>query len=127
MGGSGEMTLEEIYAGDSNLLKLYREKLIEPGWAGELKPYELAHIRSRLRVSPSLKRRWGFKPSAKRLSEKRIRWWLQMVSLRNRKASFSFSCQEGRVIQVVYHSEGHKPFTDSYKNWLIKSLEANFS
>ena len=67
------MTLGEVYADDSNLLKFYRQKLLEPGWAGELKPYELAYIRSRLRVSPSLKRRWGFKPSAKRLSEKRIR------------------------------------------------------
>ena len=68
-----EVTLEERYAADPELLRFYRKKLLEPGWTGELIPYELAYIKSQLRVSPLLKRRWGFKPSAKRLSEKRIR------------------------------------------------------
>ena len=67
------MTLEERYASDPQLLKFYKKKLLEPGWAGQLKPYELAYIKSQLRQSPSLKRRWAFKPSAKRLSEKHIR------------------------------------------------------
>ena len=70
---STEVTLEERYTSDAGLLKFYKKKLLQPGWAGELKPYEVAYIRSQLRESPSLKRRWGFKPSAKRLSEKRIR------------------------------------------------------
>jgi len=73
MGGMSEMTLDEIYAGDPKLLKFYRKKMLEPGWAGELKPYELAYIKAQLRGSPSLRRRWGFRPSAKRLSEKHIR------------------------------------------------------
>ena len=67
------MTLDEVYGDDPELLKLYKKKLLIPGWAGELKPDELKYIKSQLRVSPSLKRRWGFKPSARRLSEKRIR------------------------------------------------------
>ena len=67
------MTLDEIYAGDPGLLNFYKRKLPEPGWAGELKPHELAYIKAQLRQSPSLRRRWGFKPSAKRLSEERIR------------------------------------------------------
>lgn len=67
------MSLEEQYANDPELLEFYRENLLEPGWAGELDPDELAYIKSKLRQSPSLKRRWGFRPSAKRLSERRIR------------------------------------------------------
>jgi hypothetical protein len=73
MARDTEVTLEERYAGDPELLKFYKKKLLEPGWAGELKPYELAYIKSQLRLSPSLRRRWGFRPSAKRLSEKHIR------------------------------------------------------
>ena len=67
------MTLDEIPEDDPGLLKFYKKKLLIPGWAGEIKPFELDYIKSQLRASPSLKRRWGFKPSAKRLPEKRIR------------------------------------------------------
>jgi len=73
MAGDDGMSLEEQYANDPKLLEFYRENLLEPGWAGELDPDELAYIKSKLRQSPSLKRRWGFRPSAKRLSERRIR------------------------------------------------------
>ena len=68
-----EMSLEEQYANDPELLEFYKQKLLEPGWAGELDPDELAYLKSQLRRSPSLRRRWGFRPSAKRLSEGRIR------------------------------------------------------
>ncbi len=51
----------------------YTRNLLEPGWAGELDRAELAYIKSQLWQSPSLKRRWGFRPSAKRLSTARIR------------------------------------------------------
>jgi len=67
------MTLEERYTDAPQLLSFYRKKLLEPGWAGELDSVELAYIRSELRQSASLRRRWGFRPSAKRLSEHRIR------------------------------------------------------
>jgi len=67
------VSLQERYANAPELLEFYQRKLLEPGWAGELKPYELAYIKSQLRLSPSLRRRWGFRPSAKRLSEKHIR------------------------------------------------------
>ena len=50
------------------LTLFYKEKLPEPGWAGEL-----TYIKSQLKQLPSLKRCWGFRPSAKRLSENRIR------------------------------------------------------
>jgi len=73
MGRNTEVTLDEIYESAPELLKFYKKKLLEPGWAGELKPYELAYIKSQLRLSPSLRRRWGFRPSAKRFSEKHIR------------------------------------------------------
>jgi hypothetical protein len=67
------MSLEERYARDPELLAFYRKRLLEPGWAGDLGPDELAYIKSELRGSASLRRRWGFRPSAKRLSESRIR------------------------------------------------------
>jgi len=67
------MTLEERYANDPWLLEFYKEELLEPGWAGELDDVELEYIKSHLRQSPSLRRRWGFRPSAKRFSENHIR------------------------------------------------------
>ncbi len=70
---TSKVTLEERYADDPDLLSFYRKKLLEPGWAGGLDSVELAYIKSQLRQSASLRRRWGFRPSAKRLSEFRIR------------------------------------------------------
>ena len=67
------MSLEEQYADDSELLEFYKQKLLVPGWAGDLDPDELTYLKSQLRRSSSLRRRWGFRPSAKRLSEGRIR------------------------------------------------------
>lgn len=55
------------------LLAGHQSKLLKPGWAGELSPDEFAYIKSQLQHSSSLKRRWRFRPSAKRLSETRIR------------------------------------------------------
>jgi len=51
----------------------YSRKLLEPSWAGELNKTEFAYIKSQLRQSLSLRRRWGFRPSARRLSETHIR------------------------------------------------------
>jgi len=67
------MSLDEQYHNDIGLLEFYRSKLLQPGWAGELTPDEFTYIKSQLKQSPSLKRRWGFRPSAKRLSEAHIR------------------------------------------------------
>ena len=67
------MSLQERYEVDPHLLSLYQKKLLEPGWAGELAPYELAYIKSELLRSPCLRRRWGFRRSAKRFSDARIR------------------------------------------------------
>ena len=47
------MSLEEKYARDPQLLAFYRKRLLEPGWAGDLGPDELAHIKSELRQSAS--------------------------------------------------------------------------
>ena len=51
----------------------YDTRLLEPGYAGELTPGEFRYLKSELRRSLSLRRKWGFRPSAKRLNEKRIR------------------------------------------------------
>lgn len=66
-------TLEKRYTGDPELLACYKEKLLIPGWAGQLDKFELAYVKSEVMKSPSLKRRWGLKPSAKRVSNKHIR------------------------------------------------------
>jgi len=67
------VSLDERYANDPQLLEFYKKKLLEPGWAGDLSPDEFAYVKSQLKKSPSLKRRWGFRPSAKRPSPNRIR------------------------------------------------------
>jgi hypothetical protein len=67
------MPLAEGHTGSPGLFRCYQRNLLEPGWAGELNPDELAYIKSELKKSPSLKRRWGFRPTAKRFSEKKIR------------------------------------------------------
>ena len=67
------MTLEGRYMDVTERPEFCKEKLLEPGWAGELSLDELAYVKSQLKQSPSLKRRWGFRPSAKRLPANRIR------------------------------------------------------
>ncbi len=67
------MSLEEQRENDPEFLEFYKENLLEPGWAGELSRDQLAYIKSQLKKSPSLKRRWGFRPAAKRFSESHIR------------------------------------------------------
>jgi len=70
---SSRISLDSKYSSDPELLRFYMKKLLEPGWAGELSPEELAYIKRQLKQSPSLKRRWGFRPSAKRFPENKIR------------------------------------------------------
>ena len=67
------MSAKEECPNFDQLSEFYKENLLEPGWAGELSRVELAYIKSELQKSPSLRRRWGFRPSAKRFSERRIR------------------------------------------------------
>jgi hypothetical protein len=50
-----------------------KKNLLEPGWAGEVSRAELSYIKGALKLSSSLRRRWGFRPSAKKLSDKRLR------------------------------------------------------
>ncbi len=67
------MKSEEFPGDSSELIDSYEKNLIRPGWAGDLSPTEFILIKAQLKQSPSLKRRWGFKPTAKRFSEDRIR------------------------------------------------------
>ena len=66
------MSLQEQHGNNLEIQRLCRRKLLEPGWAGELGRDELAYIKSELKKSPSLKRRWGFRPTARRFSESQI-------------------------------------------------------
>ena len=67
------MSLVKTYAEDKPLLKLYRKKLLEPGWAGELSNEEYDYIKENLKANPKLKTRWGFVVGRRKLSEERIR------------------------------------------------------
>ena len=67
------MSIEEQYVHDPEGLKRDWECLLEPGYAGELGPDEFAYVKAALKKSPSLKRHWRLKPSAKRFPEKHIR------------------------------------------------------
>lgn len=64
----------------------YDKRLLEPGWAGELNPDEFYYIKSELRRAASLRRKWGFRPSAKRLNENRIRAVARDGLLKNDRA-----------------------------------------
>ena len=72
-GRRASTSLEEMYRDNPQHLAYHKKNLLEPGLPGDLLPYEFDYVRSSLLQSPSLKRRWGFRPSAKRLSEARIR------------------------------------------------------
>jgi hypothetical protein len=48
-------------------------RLLEPGWAGEVTPEDVAFIKERLRSSGSLRRRWRVKGEGLRLSSSYIR------------------------------------------------------
>lgn len=65
--------LEPERDSDDYYLRRDRKKLLIPGWPGRLYTEELAYIKSKLRESPTLRRQWGFRPSAKRFSDKHIR------------------------------------------------------
>ena len=51
--------------------KITEARLLTPGWGGELTPDELVYIKSRLKESPELRRRWGF--TTTRISDAMIR------------------------------------------------------
>lgn len=80
------MLSKEWQAGDAELH--LSDKLLQPGWAGYLNPAEMAYIKSELRRSPSLKRRWGFRPTGRRFPENRIRLGALHGPLADRKADF---------------------------------------
>jgi len=67
------MVLHRQHSSEYELSAHRRSSLLKPGWAGELSPEEFAFVRSQLHQSSSLRRRWGFRASARRLSETRIR------------------------------------------------------
>ncbi len=55
------------------LSDFYQKKLLEPGWAGELSPEELEHIKKKLKPDKRLRAKWGFGKGKRRLSESKIR------------------------------------------------------
>jgi len=90
------MSIEECYAQDPFLLEFYKMKLLQPGWAGELIPDEFTYIKAQLRQSPSLKRRWGFRPSARRFNENHIRIVAQYGLSAIKKTVLASATKDGR-------------------------------
>lgn len=76
---------------DPKLHDFCTRNVLIPGWAGELDRAELAYIKSQLKQSPALRRRWGFRPSAKRLSDTKIRAVAMHGIRRHARESFSFA------------------------------------
>jgi hypothetical protein len=107
------MLLEGRYSNDPELLKYYKQNLLEPGWAGELNRAEFAYIKSQLLQSASLRRRWGFRPSARRLSEARIRDVAMYGILRSSKGVLASPRQSnGRDLMGRYQGDP--------KGWMIR-------
>ena len=50
------------------------DRIFIPGFAGHLDTDALAYIKAKLRKSSSLRRCWGFRPSAKQLNDDYIRY-----------------------------------------------------
>jgi hypothetical protein len=86
----------KVYLNDPVLLERNKEELLIPGWAGELRPEEFAYIKLHLRTSPSLRRKWGFRPTAKRFSESRIRH-IAMYGLNRRQKPVLASVQKVKI------------------------------
>jgi hypothetical protein len=76
-GDDSRLMLEERYAADPRRLANYKSSLLEPGWAGDLDNVEFEYLKSELMKSRRLRRQWGFRPSAKRLSES----WIRTVAM----------------------------------------------
>lgn len=79
------------------LTEFERQRLLVPGWAGDLSEEELAYIKSQLRESASLRRKWGFRPTAKRLAESRIRAIAKHGRVSHRKASSRFGSKSEQL------------------------------
>lgn len=80
---------------DPELHDLYAEKLLEPGWAGEVDDAEAAYIARKLTDSPALRRRWRVSEFTRRrkaitpaMVKRLARWWAEMP-LKETEAAFS--------------------------------------
>jgi len=57
----------------SMISKNDQQKLLIPGWAGELNEEELKYIKGKLFADRHLRAKWGFKRGTGRLSEEKIK------------------------------------------------------
>ena len=80
---------------DPDLHDHYAQKLLEPGWAGEVDDDEAAYIARKLTASPALRRLWRVSEFTRRrksitpaLAKRLDRWWAEMP-LNEDEAAFS--------------------------------------
>ncbi|MDD5093085.1 MAG: hypothetical protein PHV74_01705 [Dehalococcoidia bacterium] len=51
----------------------FDQKLLEPGWAGDLSPEELAFIKGKLKSDRRLRARWGMPRGTGKVNDEKIR------------------------------------------------------
>ena len=71
------------------------ERLLKPGWAGELGDDELAFIQEKLQARAILSRKWGFRPSMKTRPEAAIRRVAMDGDLSDRALNHRLARQRG--------------------------------
>lgn len=100
-----------------------KTKLLIPGWPGELARLELGYIKSSLKHSASLRRRWGFRPSARRFSEEHIREVARNGYQKYQRRVLA-SVGKGKIADLMgFSSDSVLVFLPSYKSGLLKSSQ----
>ena len=77
------------------------KRILDPEFAGRVYPDELAYIKTEERKSPSQKRRWGFRPSAKQFNNGYIRY-VAMYGVPKDKKSVLASMRKKKKRVVVH-------------------------
>jgi hypothetical protein len=102
-----------------------KSRLLKPGWAGELSPDEFAYIKTELQQSSSLRRRWGFRPTAKRLSESRIREIAREGLQAIGRPVLASAVGKHGGWPTIFHWERISFLIDSYKISPVKPLKTH--
>ncbi len=83
------------------LTPLFDERVLEPGWAGELTDQELTQIQKRLFEEPMLAKLWGFRPSMKTRSEQAIRRVALHGDPENRSLNRKLARQPSKIMPAM--------------------------
>lgn len=96
-------------------------KLLEPGYAGDLTPEELAYVQAKLLEDSALAFWWGFKPSAKRRPEEAIR----RVAMKGDPDNRNENVRLVRGVSRRPHLERDSPVSDITEDFPPPPAEGN--